>query len=223
MMPNHHLSDATLMSYAAGNSPTHLALVIAAHLDQCPLCRQKLRDMEAIAGSVLTMGATQALSEDALQVTMAQLDGLTQIKNDADTSRSQAVNDNMSDLPSLKRFLPDGGLDHIVWKNLAPGIKTHIFPQISPEAGTVRLLKIAPGMTLPLHDHQGDELTMVLKGSYSDEIGRFKAGDVADLAEGITHQPISDTDQDCICLIATEGPLRFKAMVPRIMQYFIGI
>ena len=223
MMPNHHLSDATLMSYAAGNSPTHLALVIAAHLDQCAICRQKLKDMEAIAGTVLNMGTIQALSEDALHTTMAQLDNLTQIKIDPETSGNQAVNDNMSDLPSLKHFLPDGGLDHIIWKNLAPGIKTHLFPQMSPEAGTLRLLKIAPGMTLPLHDHQGDELTMVLKGSYSDEIGRFKAGDVADLAEGTTHQPISDSDQDCICLIATEGPLRFKAMVPRIMQYFIGI
>ena len=89
--------------------------------------------------------------------------------------------------------------------------------------GTLRLFKIAPGMAIPLHTHNGNEMTLILKGSYSDELGRFKAGDVADLDNDTDHQPIADTQEDCICLIATEAPLKFKGLLPRLMQPFIGL
>jgi putative transcriptional regulator len=49
------------------------------------------------------------------------------------------------------------------------------------------------------------------------------AGDIADLDDDIHHQPIADTDEDCICLIVTEAPLKFKAMMPKLFQYFVGM
>ena len=52
MNPHHHLHESTLMSYAAGALPAPLSIVAGAHLEQCPHCRQRLRDAEAI-GSVL--------------------------------------------------------------------------------------------------------------------------------------------------------------------------
>ena len=52
MNPHHHLHESTLMSYAAGALPAPLSVVAGAHLEQCPHCRQRLREAEAI-GSVL--------------------------------------------------------------------------------------------------------------------------------------------------------------------------
>ena len=52
---------------------------------------------------------------------------------------------------------------------------------LMPGNGTVRLFKITPGTTLPTHSHSGTELALILRGSYSDEIGRFQRGDVADV------------------------------------------
>lgn len=52
MNPHHHLHESTLMSYAAGALPAPLSIVAGAHLEQCPHCRHRLRDAEAI-GSVL--------------------------------------------------------------------------------------------------------------------------------------------------------------------------
>ena len=36
----------------------------------------------------------------------------------------------------------------------------------------------------------GQEMTLILRGAYRDQIGRFAPGDVADLDEGIEHQPV---------------------------------
>lgn len=76
---------------------------------------------------------------------------------------------------------------------------------------------------MPSHGHTGSELTMVLRGSYTDELGRFCAGDVADLDPDVQHQPVADTDEHCICLIATDAPLRFNGLVPRLLQPFFQI
>ena len=90
-------------------------------------------------------------------------------------------------------------------------------------AGACRLLRIQPGVSVPHHTHKGNELTMILRGSYSDEMGRFSQGDVADLDDDIRHQPIVDTDEECICLIATEAPLQFTGIMGRLAQPFIGL
>jgi putative transcriptional regulator len=89
--------------------------------------------------------------------------------------------------------------------------------------GQLRLLRIGAGRAMPEHGHGGEEITMVLKGAYVDHMGRFAAGDVADLDEDIEHRPVVEQDGDCICLVATERPTRFKSLAARIMQPFVGI
>ena len=59
-------------------------------------------------------------------------------------------------------------------------------------AGKLRLLKVAPGHGIPEHGHGGAELTLVLRGSFHDETGRYARGDVADLDETVEHQPVAD-------------------------------
>ena len=73
------------------------------------------------------------------------------------------------------------------------------------------------------HSHGGGELTLVLRGSYTDEIGRFRNGDLADLDPSVDHTPVADTDEPCICLIATDQRLRFSGVFSRMLQPLIGI
>jgi putative transcriptional regulator len=87
----------------------------------------------------------------------------------------------------------------------------------------VRLFSIAPGTTIPHHSHGGTELTLVLSGSFSDEIGRFGPGDLADLDDSVSHQPVADTNEPCICLIATDERLRFTGMFSRLIQPLVGL
>ncbi len=64
---------------------------------------------------------------------------------------------------------------------------------------------------------------MVLQGAFADEVDRFARGDVEVGTEHLTHTPIADAGEDCICLAATDAPLRFKGLLPRLAQPFFRI
>ncbi len=65
--------------------------------------------------------------------------------------------------------------------------------------------------------------TLVLRGSYMDEIGRFRSGDLADLDSTIHHRPVADPDGPCICLIAIDEKPGFSGVLSRMLQPPIGI
>ena len=67
------------------------------------------------------------------------------------------------------------------------------------------------------------ELTLVLQGAFRDEQDRFGRGDVEVANENLHHTPVAEDGIECICLAATDAPLRFKGIIPRIAQKFIGI
>jgi putative transcriptional regulator len=61
-------------------------------------------------------------------------------------------------------------------------------------------------------------LTLVLQGAFADEVDRFGRGDIEIANEDLNHQPIAEMGEDCICLAATDAPLRFNSLLPRLMQ-----
>ena len=102
------------------------------------------------------------------------------------------------------------------WKILGGGIRQQI---LSADAeGSLRLLYIPRGRAVPEHTHGGLELTLVLQGSFSDCEGRFGPGDVEVASDEVDHQPVAGAEGPCICLAATDAPLRFRAMIPRLLQ-----
>jgi len=88
--------------------------------------------------------------------------------------------------------------------------------------GDLMLLRIAPGSKLPLHSHRGNELTMILDGAYDDMLGHFGPGDVADLDGETNHQPVTSPGVPCICVAATDAPLKFSGWVARTLQPLLG-
>lgn len=213
----HHFDDATLMAYAAGSLPQGMALLVACHLYWCPECSERVRQAESIGGVLLDNIAPLPLQDNALSQLMARLD---------DGMASEVSS--LAQSPPLPEGVPaplhhyiNSSLDNLPWKRLGYGV--HHFDLNLRGKGTTRLLKIAPGVSVPHHTHSGNELTLILRGSYSDEIGRFSAGDVSDLDGEVHHQPLVDTDQDCICLIATDAPLKFTGLMGRLVQPFIGM
>jgi putative transcriptional regulator len=215
MTIRHHLDDSTLLAYAAGSLPQGMALLVACHLHDCPSCRQTLQQAEAIGGGLLEAITPAPLDEQALQ---AVLDRLDEQAPPPPEQKTTALNSELP--PPLAHYLP-GKLADLPWRRIGYGMH-HIDLKLGGP-GTTRLLKIAPGISVPHHTHGGNELTLILQGSYADEIGRFCVGDVADLDDSVQHQPIVDTDQDCICLIATDAPLRFSGLMGRLAQPFIGM
>ena len=76
---------------------------------------------------------------------------------------------------------------------------------------------------MPDHGHNGTELTLVLKGAFADDHDRFGVGDVEVANEDLHHTPIAEPGEDCICLAATDAPLKFNGFLPRIAQKIMRI
>lgn len=216
MKITHHLDDATVLAFAAGTLGEAHRVVVAAHAAMCADCRAAIRAAERVGGMLLDDQEANAVSDTCRAATLASLDGVTR-------SAQHRVKP-AGELPlPLASLLGEGGLANVKWKSKAPGIaKADI--ALSPGARThLQLLRIAPGKALPDHGHGGEELTLVLKGSYADHTGRYGPGDVADLDEDMEHAPRVDSDAECICLVATEAPTRFKSIWARLAQPFVGI
>ena len=216
MKPTHHLDYSTLLAYAAGTLDEAFSVVAASHLAVCPTCRNAVREAEAMGGVLLEGMADEALSAACRARTMAALDKAAPVRT--------PVRAPLSELPvPLSRLLPAHALSDIAWKKKAPGVAMFDVPLPKGARGQLKLLRISAGRAMPEHGHGGEEITLVLKGAYRDHMGRFAAGDVADLDEDIEHRPVVEQDGDCICLVATERPTRFKSPTARLMQPFVGI
>ena len=126
-----------------------------------------------------------------------------------------------SSLPHPLQDYIGGDLDAVKWRSVGMGVKQAILP--TDKEGTARLLYIPAGAAVPDHGHNGAEMTLVLKGAFRDEFDRFGPGDVEVANEDLQHTPVAEEGEDCICLAATDAPLRFNAILPRIAQRFVRI
>jgi putative transcriptional regulator len=84
-------------------------------------------------------------------------------------------------------------------------------------------LHIPAGSAVPDHGHRGTELTLVLQGAFSDEFDRFGVGDLEIATEEDEHTPVAEAGLDCICLAATDAPLKFNGLIQRLAQPFLRI
>ena len=218
---NHHPDEASLMAYAAGNMDEAFSVVMAAHVSMCPKCRAAVRMAEALGGELLEESYSVPVSAQARARMMAQLDVVAPLNRPEPAYHAKP---NAKDVPRpLAKLLAGEGLDQIHWKTLAPGIAVHDLPVSASARGQLRLLRIGAGRAMPEHGHGGDELTLVLRGSYRDRLGEFRPGDLADLDDSVEHSPVVTEEGSCICLIATEAPTRMKGILYRMLQPWFGI
>lgn len=215
---SHHFDDATLMAYSAGSLPQGMALLVACHLHWCEHCRERVDATNAVGGVLLDDIEPVSLGEGALNDLLARLDEPEQeLANPVSRQSASAA----GQLPAPLADLVGCDIDELPWKRIGYGVRQVDLDLDGP--GATRLLRISPGVSVPHHTHTGNELTLILSGSYNDEVGRFCRGDVADLDGEMEHQPLVDTDEDCICLIATDAPLKFTGLFGRLVQPFIGL
>lgn len=220
MNVKHHLDDATIMSFAAGVLPAPISLVVSAHLGFCETCREKVRNAELIGSTVLEHSEPAEMSPGALNNVLERLDAGTS------SEPIVAVNirrDEDDVFPAQVRKVLGVPVSEIKWRSVARGVQIHQVDLGDEHQGKLFLMRIASGKALPVHSHGGMELTLVLSGSYTDRFGTYGRGDIADLDEDVEHQPVVDKGEDCICIVASEHPAKFKGILPKIFQPFVGI
>src|SRR5690349_22139196 len=172
-MPSHHPSDALLFSYTAGSLSESRSLVLATHLTPCRDCARSVAVLEATAGALLVAAEPMALSPRVLEDTLAALDRPPPIPV------LPVVNPGLP--PPLDRA-PAGRWWPCPW-----GLWVRRFQTGGP--GICLLVEGRMGAVLPRHFHTGQELTVVLYGSYQNAEGVWRVGDFAEMASGNEDAP----------------------------------
>lgn len=203
------------MAYSTGTLPEAFNLVIATHLSMCDDCRAAVAEYDALGGELLAEAGETELAEDSLEATLAL------IAAGSDRNKEVRRVPAGGSIPTPLMEYIGGDLDKVKWRKIGGGVSQMVL-ETSNDA-SVRLLKIPAGAKVPDHGHTGTEITLVLKGAFSDDEDHFAPGDVEVANENLTHTPVADDGEDCICLAATDAPLVFKGLIPRVAQKFIGI
>ena len=127
-------------------------------------------------------------------------------------------NSNQSINP-LNRLI--GDINTLDWKGVYKGFKE--FSIAVNDNDSVKLIKMDPGTSVPLHSHNGKEYILVLEGSFCDEYGEYNKGDIQINDQQIKHNPTASNSDGCICLSITENDVVFFGKFGSILNLFTFI
>jgi putative transcriptional regulator len=194
--------DALLAGYAAGSLPRPLHALIGAHVDLRPSAAGFVSDLELLKGSELDQAEPVALSfRDKVLADIFSIPAAEPVR--------PAAADNVFP-PSLARFLGVSSSD-VPWRSVLPGVREWT---ISHADGVeAKLYWVKAGRAMPSHTHEGQEVTLLLQGGFTDQAGHYRRGDIAVADHDLDHKPIADQDEDCICFAVTDAPLRLTGPI----------
>ena len=114
-----------------------------------------------------------------------------------------------------------GNIDKLQWKSIYKGFREFNLPL--KDNDTIKLIKMDPGTSVPLHSHNGKEYILVIDGSFCDEYGEYKKGDMQINDQNIKHHPTACDTNGCVCLSITESDVVFFGKFASILNLFTFI
>ena len=205
------LDDGWILDAASGGAARAMNVLIDAHARLNPLAaaRRELAD-EALA--TLFEGAEGAdLTSGAFDRAMAALDD------------EAAVNADEISINPLERLLrnPTAGSE-LTWRRRLGGIDMIRLAVLEEPGVEARLLRLQAGRIVPEHDHEDDEITLVLAGGLHDGRAAYHRGDVCVAGAGVRHTPRVFDEADCICFTVAFGGRRFTSPVTAAFDRLLG-
>ena len=114
-----------------------------------------------------------------------------------------------------------GPLNNINWKTVYKGFSEFIVK--IKDDDELKLIKMEPGSSVPLHSHGGKEYILVLDGSFGDEYGNYTKGDIQINDQNIKHTPVACKNEGCVCLTITEKDVIFFGRFGSFLNLFTFI
>lgn len=211
---HYHPSDELLTAFAAASLPLSQALCVSTHLEYCRECRFKLQQLDGLGAELFQHLKPASPSTDLRQRVLQQLD-----QHPASPPPSpQAGIDNYRSGPQgiprcLRQFIPRD-FNNMPWRRVSTAIRNCVLCW-DTNGAKVELLRIKPGGSSGTHTHLGEEFTVILQGSFSDEEGLYRRGDFVARSERHRHTPVATHDEECICLAVTSAPIQFTGFFSR--------
>jgi putative transcriptional regulator len=214
-MIRHHPLPEVLADYARGALDASAMLVVACHIDVCTVCRSETALWEAIAGELLDRYNPGPSMPGALENACARLDAGGPI--------------GAAQFAALPKYLQRYALPEPL-KSQRPGLRRWAAPGVwfaplrldAGSSGRSYLVYARAGLVMPQHTHAGREFTLVLHGSFHDDIGTFAQGDFIETDESVVHAPAVADDGACLCLVSSETPMQLESRPARLVQWLFG-
>lgn len=204
--------DELMAAYAAGTLPVPLQCLVASHLALKPDNRGYVAALEGLCGVAL-----EDIPAGPVRDREAKLAAIFSEESPLPPVASPV---RCAIMPPPLATLLGCGVNDIQWRRRLPGIKEYeIRGRGDCEA---KLYRINPGRVMPSHTHDGSEVTLVLRGGFSDPTGHYRRGDIAIADAELDHHPRADDDEECICFAVIDAPLRLTGPVGRIVQRIFG-
>lgn len=213
---HHHVSEDLLWDYHRGALPAGLRLTVATHLELCPHCRADAAVFDAVGGALLDDIEGVAMSDNALDLALARIERPEEpAKPVAKPQREFLAGFDLPDTVNAAHVKARYWAAPGVW--MAP-----IHVDDAPKGSKTFLMHVKAGMTMPEHTHRGPEVTLVLKGRFSDVYGEYSKGDFALCADEHSHSP-AILDEDCLCLVWQQAAIVPKTWLGKLLQPFARI
>jgi putative transcriptional regulator len=216
-MVKYHPDTRFLTDYAAGSLPQAQALCVATHLHYCAACKLRLRELTALGAELFLQQTPLAVTSTGFERLLERVENVAQSSTPDIVATGQVTP--QSGLPKPLHKLARGNLDSLKWRRIGKSFRYSNL-KVDPQRVTT-LVQIKAGGSVPHHRHKGDEITVVIKGSFSDFEDKYSPGDFIVRTSGERHQPVASQDDDCLCLIALDAPIVMSNWFYRFLQQML--
>lgn len=214
-MINRHPNAQLLLEYSSGALASAPSVAVTTHLQFCDQCGSAVKSLERIGGDYLDQTEATPVSDDLFSRVLQGIDAEV-VPTVAATKTP--IDDISRSLPQyVQKLLPEGELG---WRYLSQSLRVANVT-VGDDTHELALHRIKAGGKAPEHAHGGDEITVVLTGTFSDEGGMYQPGDFIVREQGDVHRPIAAQNEDCICLSVLAAPIRLTG-IKRLFNPFLN-
>ncbi|MEZ9598249.1 ChrR family anti-sigma-E factor [Vibrio sp. 10N.286.46.A8] len=229
-MIKHHPNAAILKDFVDGNLADSVSLIVSSHVELCEHCQKQVSMLTAQAADSVFESDTSAFENDTagLKLSDSEMDAFLTDDGEFDfdaidqitADLSQAVEvvvEAQQETVSNTTFTIPRSLNSVArkdWMNLGKISRARL--DFDDEAHHTSLLHIDKDGQVPCHTHKGFEITLLLEGSFEDEMGVYNKGDFIWLDGDHTHQPA--TKEGCVCLTVSSDALYFTKGVSQLFN-----
>ncbi|MEO0498301.1 MAG: ChrR family anti-sigma-E factor [Pseudomonadota bacterium] len=208
--------NGLLERHVSGALPMPLDVLARAHLELNPINRSYVRDLEGLAAENALHASWSApggpVSDASTSTAALDADAMLArvFETVPDTASRKAVS------PAREPWMPQAisdvlGSEGVNWRGKMPGFKEMHLGTV--EDCEMSLFWIKAGRAIPMHTHEGSELTLVLDGGFSDGEGHYVRGDISIADHNVDHRPVADDDGPCIGFAVTTDNLRLTGPI----------
>jgi len=208
-----HPSIELLLRYAAGDLCPAYRNTIAMHIKFCRGCEQLVNEFEALGGQTLELADNKAM-QTSFEDLMARIDEPETIEA-PEIIAEEGRNHDITDVDQILYFAQQQKSNKD-WKKVTSKISDFKLAIDDPRYRS-RLIHIKAGTKVPSHSHMGEEVTVVLKGSFKDAYGTYQPGDFIKRSGDEQHAPEALTD--CICFAITDARLDYQGFFGPVINW----